>query len=585
MTRTFGTLAVIAGLFVGTMTLRPAALGGSDPTPPTITVPSLGGGGRLVVDLVDGATEADLVGVERLLGADLDWVHPLAIDEALAVGSVEDLEVGVAALRGDPRVEVVEPEILLEAFEWPAIASRMASADYPNDPLYEKQWHLRAMGAPAGWADSPRGKGIVVAVVDTGIAPVEDLAGTKLLAGATFVPGTRSAVDDQGHGTHVAGTIAQTTNNATGTAGVAPEATLLPVKVLSSIGLGSSAWIAAGIDYAVDEGADVINLSLGGGYSSVIHNAIKKAEKQGVVVVAAAGNSGRRGVSWPGALKETIGVSATGPDGTLAPYSSYGEGVDIAAPGGDKRKPGGGVLQDTIDGKGGHHYAELQGTSMATPHVAGAAAVLLSTGLPPDAVRRALLDSARSQGEGWNERYGYGNLDLGAALSRGAGATVDATRFALGAVFALLVGQLAATRQRFRFASGLVAGLTAGGLFVVPLLPIGGGELLHLLGSPVLEWPAVVVSPWWVQFPLWLSALLPAFVAFTLGAFTPSRWLATGLACGIGAHLLHGAATGTLAPWFLPHTFGTVWLLGNAATCILLALVLGRVQRLSEGAR
>src|SRR5690606_26728751 len=120
-------------------------------------------------------------------------------------------------------------------------------------------------------------------------------------------------------------------------------------------GFGSSSWIAAGIDYAADNGADVINLSLGGAYSGVIHNAIKKAQKKGVIVVAAAGNSGKKGVSYPGALEETIGVSATGPDGTLAFYSSYGKGVDIAAPGGDKRVAGGGVLQDTIDGRGGHH--------------------------------------------------------------------------------------------------------------------------------------------------------------------------------------------------------------------------------------
>ncbi len=584
MTRTWWTVAALAGLLVGTVALRPAAHGGSDPAPPPVDLPPVGG--VLVVDLVDGATDADLIAVEQLLKSDLDWTHPLARDEALAVGTVADLQASVSLLQGDPRVEVVEPEMMLEAFRSSASPSGKASAieNYPNDPLFEKQWHLRAMGAPAGWEGSPRGKGVIVAVIDTGIAPVEDLAGTKLLPGASFVPGTRSAVDDQGHGTHVAGTIAQTTNNATGTAGVAPEATLLPVKVLTSIGLGSSAWIAAGIDYAVDEGADVINLSLGGGYSAIIHNAIKKAEKQGVVVVAAAGNSGRRGVSWPGALKETIGVSATGPDGTLAPYSSYGEGVDIAAPGGDKRKPGGGVLQDTIDGRGGHHYVEFQGTSMATPHVAGAAAVLLSTGMPSDAVRRTLLSSARTQGDGWNEKYGYGNLDLGAALSKGIGATVDATRFALGAVFALLVGQLAATRGRFRFASSVVAALTAGGLFVLPLLPVPDLIVVRLLGSPVLEWPAVVFSPTWVQFPLWLSALVPAATALTLGAFAPFRWLALGLCCGIGAHLLHGAATGTLAPWWLPDSFGTIWLLGNAVTCILLALILSGAQRVHERA-
>ncbi len=354
------TLAVVATLGA-VFLLAPSPAQRELPPVPQVQAPD--GAGRLVVDLQDGATEADLQQIEVLLGADLDWSHPLAVDEALAEGDVADLDDAVALLAGHPLVEVAEPSL------------EMVALGYPDDPLYEKQWHLREMGAPAGWERTARGKGVTVAVIDTGVTVVEDLGGTDVLEGATFVPGTKSAADDNGHGTHVAGTIAQTTNNGVGVAGVAPEATVLPVKVLSGYGSGQSPWIAAGIDYAADEGADVINLSLGGGYSQVIHNAIKKARDKGVIVVAAAGNSGRRGVGYPGALEETIGVSAVGPGGVLAPYSSWGKGVDIAAPGGDKAKRGGGVWQDTIDGRGGHHYAEYQGTSMATPHVAGAAAV------------------------------------------------------------------------------------------------------------------------------------------------------------------------------------------------------------------
>jgi hypothetical protein len=201
--------------------------------------------------------------------------------------------------------------------------------------------------------------------------------------------------------------------------------------------------------------------------------------------------------------------------------------------------------------------------------------------MPPDAVRRTLLASARTQGDGWNEKYGYGNLDLGKALSKGIGATVDATRFALGAVLALLAGQVASTRGRFRFASALVAGVTAGGLFVLPLLPVPDLAVTRVLGSPVLEWP-VVLAPGWMQFPLWVSALLPAALALTFGAFRPLRWLALGVCCGIGAHLLHGAATGTLAPWWLPPSVGTVWLVGHAVTCMLLALILSSAQRVEE---
>jgi hypothetical protein len=197
-------------------------------------------------------------------------------------------------------------------------------------------------------------------------------------------------------------------------------------------------------------------------------------------------------------------------------------------------------------------------------------------------VRKALLSTARTHGSGWDEKYGYGHLDLGAALGASAGAGVDATRFALGAAFALLVGQLAATRRRFQVGSAVVAGLTAGGLFLLPLLPVHHGVVLRLLASPLLEWPAHLVGPSWVQFPLWLSAMVPALVAFTAGASARSRWLALGLACGVGAHLLHGAATDTLAPWWFPPALGTIWLLANATGCLLLGLGLAGVHKLEE---
>ena len=347
---------------------------GSGPARQLPAVPAAPAGshvaGTIVVDLQDGASEADLQAVEQAIGADLDWAHPLAVDEALAVGHVSDVAAALDVLSRLPGVEAAEPEMTFElgpeAMSVPDVA--VPHAGFPNDPMYGKQWNLPAMGAPEGWRDTPQGKGVVVAVIDTGVTQVEDLKQTRVLKGATFVPDTKSAADDQGHGTHVAGTIAQSTNNGKGVAGVAPGATILPVKVLSAQGFGRSPWIAAGIDYAVDEGADVINLSLGGSYSPVIHNAIKKARNKGVIVVAAAGNSGRKGVGWPGALEETIGVSALGPDGSLAPYSSWGKGVDIAAPGGDTRKVDGGILQDTVGPGGkGHRYAAFQGTSMATP--------------------------------------------------------------------------------------------------------------------------------------------------------------------------------------------------------------------------
>ncbi len=560
--RNLAGIAAVVGLVVA---LAPSPVQRADV--PLPEVPVADAGGTLVVDLVDGASEADLKVIEELLSADLDWTHPLSVDEALAQGPVSDLDDAVALLSGHPLVEVVEPEMQLEAFGW------------PDDPMYEKQWNLRAMGAPDGWTMTRKGEGIVVAVIDTGVSKVEDLQGTEILEGASFVPGFRSSADDQGHGTHVAGTIAQTTNNGTGVAGVAPEATILPVKVLSKYGFGSSSWIAAGIDYAVDEGADVINLSLGGGYSAVIHNAIKKARKKGVIVAAAAGNSGRKGVGYPGALKETIGVSATGPDGNLAFYSSWGPGVDIAAPGGDKNVKDGGILQNTIDGKGGDHYVEYQGTSMATPHVAGAAAVLLSHGVPADAVERVLLDSAR--GEGWNEKTGHGHLNLTAALG-GTVQKLGGIRFILGAIFALLVTQLASNRTPFRLGAAAIAGVVAGGAFILSWLPLADAGVIALISRGLLEWPSVLLGPSWMHFPLWLSAALPAVLALALGGSKAGRMTALGVAGGVGAHLLHGAATGTLDPWLLSGVLGTGWLSLNAAVCLLLALSLAGSEKIQE---
>ncbi len=563
--RTAGLLA-IGALLGATYALAPAHLHAPDPVEPERAA---GQSGRLVVDLVDGATVRDLEDIEALVGSDLDWVSPLSEDEALAVGVVGDMAGAIARLQADPRVEAVEPEIELQALA------------FPDDPLFDKQWNLRKIGAPVAWELTPRGKGIVVAVVDTGVARVEDLAQTHVLPGASFVPGAATADDDQGHGTHVAGTIAQSTNNGIGVAGVAPAATILPVKVLSASGAGSSAWIAAGIDYAVDEGADVINLSLGGGYSDVIHEAVKKARASGVIVIAAAGNNGREGVSWPGALPEAIGVSAFGPSGDLAPYSSWGEGVDISAPGGDKRQPNGGILQDSIDGRGGHAYQEFQGTSMAAPHVAGAAAILLSTGLPVDAVEQALLGSAQGTGGTWDSKVGYGHLDIGKALGnqRDRG---GAARFALAAGLALAIGAVGRTSRGYRAVTALLAGWAAAGLFFLPHLPLPRGTWMDLASHGPLAWPSIVGGPGWMHFPLWLSAALPVFAAILIGAVRPLRPIAAGLAIGVGAHLLQGAATGGLDPWWFGDTAAALWLGANAAIALGLGLALAGMQHLEE---
>ena len=184
------------------------------------------------------------------------------------------------ALRRSRAVRYAEPQRRLRALETPQ-----------PDPGRAQQWGLDAVGIGGAWLVT-RGAGVVVAVVDTGVAPAPDLAG-RLLPGWNVIDGSDAPADDNGHGTHVAGTIAEVEGNGLAEAGVAPEASILPVKVLDAEGTGSDADVAAGIVWAADHGARVVNLSLGGGESStVLADAVVYARHRDVLIVAAAGNDG-----------------------------------------------------------------------------------------------------------------------------------------------------------------------------------------------------------------------------------------------------------------------------------------------------
>ncbi len=523
--------------------------------------------GTLVVDFVDDADVEDIEDLGNRLGIELHWTHEVSIDERLMRAEVDDLAEAIAKLAGHPLVEVVEPAIQLSAL------------GFPNDPLYDAQWNMRMVGAEPGWR-AGGGGGVVVAVIDTGVSEVEDLPASRILEGATFVPGTSDARDDHGHGTHVAGTIAQATHNGVGVTGVAPQATILRYKALARQGFGSSDWVAAAIDDAVDRGADVINMSLGGGHSEVVHKAATAAADAGVVVVAAVGNTGQQGVQCPGHVEAVVGVASVGPDDDRAWYSTYGNGVDLAAPGGDLRQDGGGVLQDTIDGSGGHAYRAFQGTSMATPHVAGAAAVLVGMGVDALAVVDTLQRTAAGHVSTPDPERGYGRLDLRAAVAhvllrqRG-------LLFLLGGVLAGALGWTARLRAGALVTIAAAGALSAGGLFVLPFVPgLPPHPVLDLLSRGIVAWPAALVGAEWVHFPLWISALLPASLAFALG---PSRTLGpaiAGLCVGWGTALLHGAASGTLDPWWLGLGLDKIWLSLNGTICLLGAMAVVGMQKL-----
>ena len=297
-----------------------------------------------------------------------------------------------------------------------------------GDPMQAQQWGLARVGAPAAWATSV-GRGIVVAIVDTGIdLGHQDLPASRLvvLPGSNLVTPGQPPQDDHGHGTHVAGIVGAETGNGVGVAGVAPEARLMPVKVLDSSGRARGTTVEDGIRFAADHGARVINISIGAALVQPItgpgfESAIEYAWSKGAVPVVAAGNSYNGGVLGSGYSPNThaIVVTATDKNDALATYASGSNGArwGMAAPGG--ADPNFNPPQDEIlstywvAGKT-NQYAYDAGTSMAAPHVAGAIADLLALGLTPQQAVDRVLATAK---KGLSASLGAGRLDVAAAVA------------------------------------------------------------------------------------------------------------------------------------------------------------------------
>jgi len=378
----------------------------------------------------------------------LTRISPLERSERVVftapVAEAELLEV-IAALRQRDDVLDATPNWLLDAFD-----TRLE----PNDAYYGLQWHYQAANLPNAWAiENGTTTPVVVAILDTGVAPHPDLAG---LDGYDFVDDDTDPFDAGGstgyHGTHVAGTVAATTNNGTGVAGVSWGATLLHVRVLGADGSGRIDTILRGVAWAAGlratdpsyppppaTPARVINLSLGGVIGgpcpAMYESVFAEAVAAGVTIVAAAGNANiDAAATFPANCPSVIAVGALGPTGERAPYSNYGSVVDLMAPGGDLSRD---VILETDDGpvrsrggvlstfvaSEGPAYAFFEGTSMAAPHVSGVAALLLSE--RPDRttseIRAALIEGAAALSaaecrRGLASDCGAGALDAAAAL-------------------------------------------------------------------------------------------------------------------------------------------------------------------------
>ncbi len=371
------------------------------------------------------------VGVQHLLG---DWyLIPTPPDQ--------DVLQWMATVAQEDQVAFVEPDYLFRLGDFepqPGVMTPQSHQVYPNDPYYRYQWHMPMVQSDAAWALT-RGAHVVVAVVDSGVTRGTDLQCRTFVSpfnAITDIQGETAVRDDEGHGTHVTGTIAQCTDNNLGVVGLAPEVDIMPVKVLGANGEGSFSDVGQGIRWAVDHGADVINLSLGadcqnqtfedGCHDPYVDDALVYAASHDVVVVAAAGNKARSTPGYPANHPDVIAVSAVTMQEQLAYYSDHGSKISVAAPGGDVRRDtnhdrvADGVIQQTFNQYGVWDYYPFQGTSMASPHVAAAAALLRA--YVPQAnrmqVQQALEQTAKDLGaSGKDNFYGYGLIQVADALT------------------------------------------------------------------------------------------------------------------------------------------------------------------------
>lgn len=393
--------------------------------------------GEVVVKFKKGILKEIITNLISNFGTSILYESPLAGFLRLKIPVNKNVYEMVEKFRKNPFVEYAEPNYI----------ARITMT--PNDPYYRFQWHLDnpaygGINMEEAWEITKGNPSVIVAVLDTGVAYEDytqtvfgrtrryyrapDLANTKFVAGYDFINNDNHPNDDNGHGTHVTGTIAQSTNNGIGVAGIAPNCSIMPIKVLSSSGSGPYSAISDGIRWAADNGAKVINLSLGGSQPSItLENALSYAYGKGVTIVCAAGNEGQPTLLYPAAYDAyCIAVGAIRYDEIRAYYSNYSNSLDLVAPGGDLNVDqngdgyGDGVLQQTFSGSYNNWgYWFYQGTSMATPHVSGVAALLISAGVAttPDLIRHVLQSTAKDLGPpGFDPEYGWGRVDALAAL-------------------------------------------------------------------------------------------------------------------------------------------------------------------------
>lgn len=394
-------LLVLVVVLFALSTVRPAKATASAQTSDVHTV---------LVQFVEGTTpEMRDALVAEMSGELVTWMHQINVAEIRLPVVADAVMAGtmVAALPSSAGGMVIyaENDLVVEA---------VAIYNEPDINDEQMSYGLDQVGAISAWDVIIGSQEIVIAVVDSGIKLDHPEFAGRLVAGYDFVNDDDQADDDMGHGTHVAGILAAALNNGQGVAGVCPNCRLMPVKVLNENNLGSWSQVAQGILYAVDNGARVINLSLGATISSATMTAaVEYALDNDVLVVAAAGNNSSDAPFYPAALDGVIAVGATTFSGERWERSNYGSTIDLVAPGA--------MIYSTYNDLNNlyHGYTYMSGTSMAAPFVSGVAGLLLSANdtLTAQQVTAVMIDGAEDLGAaGWDADYGYGRVNATASL-------------------------------------------------------------------------------------------------------------------------------------------------------------------------
>ena len=416
--------------------------------------------GQVVVGYTSGATVNVARDLTTRMGVRQAGSAPTSGEQVVSVPKGVSVQQEASRLRAQPGVAYAVPNYIAHA----------AGSWFSNDPgpngrtaggWAKVQWNFLApsgINAPEAWANlrarhRPGGKGVTVAILDTGVAyrnwktfkKAPDFTNTKFVHPYDFVANNAFPLDREGHGTFVASVVGESTNNHVGLAGIAYGASIMPVRVLNADGTGDAATISKGIRYAADHGAQVINLSLefditvSSGDIPDILSAIRYAHRHGALVVAASGNEGIEQIAYPARAPDVVAVGATTKDRCLADYSNGGSRLALVAPGGGedsdltsdpnchptRNLPN--IVQETFRNSSAPdsfgYPRDWYGTSMAAPHVAAAAALVIASGVigsdpSPDRVLSRLEQTADTLGNSKpNRDYGYGLVNAGAATS------------------------------------------------------------------------------------------------------------------------------------------------------------------------